>query len=403
MTVRLPRPIALLIIFGACSLVGAVTAYAQIPASEFRRILKETAALTADELSALDNAEVVAKSLPTVEKQELSAVGIVRITGVPAISMTTFRESLYPKSGDTVTAAGKFSSPPAISDLQSLELEDDTLEELKKCTVGKCDLNMPAQIIRRFETEIDWNAPDHRAAATRLFREMLLAFAVDYLTSGDDGLGRYDNRRKPVHLRESHRSLLKNALFIDELVPEFAAYLRSFPAKELANVESSLHWSIVDFGLKPSITLSHSTAYTQAGAESQLFLASKQIYASRYLDSSLTLTMLLRVSNGDSIDTYLVLADRSRSDALEGPMGGLARGVVRRESLDRLRDFLEKAQIRILTPVRFGPTPSGEESERGGVDSGIRWSWISFAAILVTSGLVALFFWRRRRDRTARL
>jgi hypothetical protein len=302
-----------------------------------------------EELSALERGEPVVRSLETKEKQELAAIGVVRISNLPPISMNAFRDSLSQKRADEKIAGGRFSDPPMADDLRDLELEPDTIAQLQKCTVGKCDLNLPAQMIKRFEEEVNWNSPDADAVASRLMRDMLLGYVRGYTSRGDTALGRYDNRRTSVDLEAAHRSLLSSSVLIRDLAPEFVDYLAKFPFAKLENVDSAMSWSVIDFGLKPSITLSHSAAYTKRTADDErLFLASKQIYSSRYLDSSLTFTLLLRVPSAYGVDTYLIFSDRSRSDALDGPLGGIARDVVRKESLERIRTLLDKAHLRLL-------------------------------------------------------
>jgi hypothetical protein len=337
----------------------------QVPERKFRKMLGLDT-WTPEEVTALANGDVVVRHHATAEKQDLSTTGILMIKGLPAISMEKFRESLSQKGGESMKGGGQFSDPPTFDDLMNLELDKDSIEQLRKCTVGNCDLNLSANMIERFAKEIDWNAGDAGQRATNLFQEMLVTFVQNYLGRGIDGLGTFDNRRKTVDLKAAHTSLISNSLFIREIHPNFLQYLEDFPADTLANVQSSMHWSIVDFGLKPSITVSHSAVHTEVtGNEQQHFVASRQIYASRYLDSSLTFSVLLRVSDQNGITTYLVFSDRSRSDALEGPLGGFARGVVQKESAARIKSLLDKVHLRLLYLSR----PNETHSTSGAQDS----------------------------------
>jgi hypothetical protein len=354
---------------------------------------------SAAEQSSLDRGEIVVRSLPTKEKQELAAIGILRITNLPQISMSAFRESLSLRRNDEKIAGGAFSSPPTPNDLSDLALEKGTVAQLQKCVVGKCDLNMPAQMIKRFQSEIDWDSPDAGKAASRLMREMLLTHVENYVAHGDEALGQYDNRRTSVDLAGSHRLLLSTSILVRDIAPEFIDYLMKFPDAKLDNVESKMTWSLVDFGLKPSITLSHTAAYSQQSGDSeQLILASKQIYSSRYLDSSLTFTLLLRVTTATGVDSYLIFSDRSRSDALDGPFGGFARDVVSRESLERIRALLDKAHLKLLA---VGKAATG--AERGSAEmeesSPSPWQWvlqnrITAATLLAFVLLVLYALWR---------
>jgi hypothetical protein len=369
----------------------------QIADKDFRRMIGADA-FTPDEKAAIEKGEVVVRSLDSKEKLEIATIGILRIDGLPPMSMEQFRDSLSQRTSDSRKGGGRFGEPPTEADVADLELDADTIAQLKKCAIGKCDLNLSAEMITRFQREIDWTSPRAEADATRLLKEMIVGYVQGYLERGDDSLGGYDNRRKPIDLAAAHRSLLATSPLISDLAPELIEYMQNFPRGGLENSVSNLHWSIVDFGLKPSITISHAVAYTQVrGGHDQHIVASKQIYSSRYLDSSLTFTALLRVESDKGIDTYLVFLDRSRSDALDGPLGKFARRIVRNEAANRIGSLLDKAHVRLLAMNR-PPAQTGDDS---GQDYG---SWAGafsdrrvVIAIVGLVFVVAFLFWRRRK------
>ncbi len=321
-------------------------------------------AWTAGEQASLENGDVVVRSIETKEKQEIASIGVFRLKGAPPVLMQTFREAFSQKGTTSVRAGGRFRDEPAMEDVRNLDLEPGAVEQLRKCTVGNCDLNLSAEMIGRFQKEIDWSSADAGSHAAKLIREMLVEYASGYLTRGDPALGEYRNRRKAVDLTASHRALLADSTIIKQLSPEFADFLARFPAGSLAGIENSLHWAVVDLGLKPSITLSHSAAYVQLrGKEEQFFVSAKQIYASRYLDSSLSFTVLLRVESEGGIDSYVVFLDRSRSDVLDGPIGRAARGVTQREINARIKALLERAQLRLIAESKPTDRAVDEPSE----------------------------------------
>ena len=372
---------------------------AQLRETDLRKLIA-AGTWSPDELKALENGDVVVRSLQTGMKQELASIGILRIKNLPPVSMDKLRESLSQRGSDEKKTGGQFSEPPTLDDLRPLELETDAIDQLQKCSVGRCDLNLSAKMISRFGREIDWTSSNARSDATRLIAEMLVDYVREYAARGDGALGTYDNRRKTVDLSASHRSLLSSSSLIRDLAPEFIEYLEKFPRKRLENVTSSMHWSVIDFGLKPSITISHSAAYTQKRGESeQLFVASKQIYSSRYLDSSLTFTMLLRVVTDAGVDSYLVFVDRSRSDALDGPLGGFARDIVQKEALGRIETLLSKAHLRLLT-VQGAETKATADSPEG---SSVRWiAALRRRSVVITiAGVIVavafLLLWNQRR------
>jgi hypothetical protein len=370
-----------------------VPAVGQIAEPAFRQLIG-VSAWTSDELKAIDAGEAVVRSIETGNKQEIATLAVMRLPGLADVSMQAFRQSLSQKRSDSVKAGGRFSEPAMVTDLSDLVLDDAAIRELEECSVRRCDLNLSGKMIARFR-EIDWNSPDAKERAENLFREMLVDHVSRYRISGDRSLGTYDNRRETVDLSASHRALLSNSLLVDQLAPEFIRYLRDYPAAELENVENSIGWSVVDFGLKPSITVSHQTAYTQTnGSAQQLYLASKQIFSSRYLDSSLAFTMLLRVAAGNAADTYLVFVDRSRSDVLKGALGGFARKMVAQKASDRAAAYCKETRLRLLAAVNVRTAESSSTQTDDavfGINKGV------FLLLLAAAAAIAAFWFRKRR------
>ena len=377
--------------------VFAAHPHMQIRSDTFRDLLSGEG-LTPDELTALDNREVVVKSLTTADKQEIATVAVVRMRDLPPVGMNTFRESLSQRKADALKAGGKFSDPPTLEDIRSVELDEDTFEELKECRTSDCDIHLTTAMIKRFQTELDWNTPEHRSVVTRLFLETLIGRVRDYIAAGDAGLGQHDNRRQPMDLAASHRRLLADLSFFKDLAPEFADYFRDFPNRELPGAEGDFYWSIIDFGLKPERYPLALLAYERSEPSgSQMFVVSKQIYASRYVDASLTVSMLLRVAGTDQTDTYMIVTDRSRSDALEGPLGGLARKIVRREAEERLKDLVSRAELRLIAATRPS-TPVGS-NDRGITETVVEQARRPVVLAIVALLLVAASFFLLRRGR----
>lgn len=331
-----------------------------------------------------EKGDPVVLSLPTDDKQEVSTVGIVRVSELPGVAMEVFRRSLSPKSEENLRTGGKFSRPPVATDLKDLVLDEDTITELRSCTIGRCDLNLSSAAIKRFES-IDWESPSVNQDVTQIIREILVDYASRYSTAGISSLGTYDNRRKAVNLTASHVTLVQNFGPVKKLAPELRDYVANYPGATPPGVQDTLRWSVVDFGLKPSITLIHTVSYTQASTGSeQLFIVSRQFYSSRYLDSSLSFTMLLRPSD-DPGAAYLIFLDRSRSDVFSGPFGGLARRAVQKEAQQRVRSMLETAHIRLLGYTR----PDIGDREISNSDSQRWWLLMIFVVALAVVVLIA--------------
>lgn len=167
------------------------------------------------------------------------------------------------------------------------------------------------------------------------------------------------------------------------------------------DVQDGFSWSIVDFGLKPMVTLTHSVAHSFTDANGpQRVLAAKQFYANHYLDSSMAFTFLLRFNGPDGPETYLIFTDRSRSDALDGLLGDFTRKVVTNEAFERVENILRTAQSRLESPPAPEPA-SAPESETGAFDRLKKWAQEPFVilATLVITAIVVFRLVRMRPDR----
>lgn len=359
----------------------------QSTADKLRSQLVRYADLSEAEVAAMEKGEIVVKRVKTAEDQDVAIFGMVKIAERRPITMAEFRESFSQRGNKEMEGKGRFSDPPNISDLATLELEDRDFDELRRCRIGDCDINMSAKWIGRFSTEIDWNKADHRPKATELFRSMMLEYASEYSSKGAFSLSKNVNRREPLDLSEAHRELLKELPLLDDFGRGLRQYLYEFPAGTLSGVRNELHWSAVDFGLNPTVTLTHAVAFTNgiAGNDSH-FVLTRQFYSTRYLDASISLTALLRIPNGEAVESYIVFTDRSRSDALGGVLGGVARTAVEAEAVDRVRRLLETSSARLAKP----------EAEQRQVDVVVEaepqsWAgWLRSNWLLATSAMLVL-------------
>ena len=145
----------MLLVVAVCALFAAVPVMAQTSAAEFRKFLTDKAAFADQDLEILDKGEIVIKMLPVADKQEIAVFGIVRVNVPGELGLSAFAESLSQRKDSSFKGGGKFSSPPVAADLKDLKNEDRDFQEMQKCVVGKCDLNLSAEMIRRLQAEVD--------------------------------------------------------------------------------------------------------------------------------------------------------------------------------------------------------------------------------------------------------
>lgn len=392
----------------ALTLTCAATCAAQTPAEQSRDAILKSAPLTADELSAIERGEAVVKLLPLTDKREVAFCGVTRLRGEPAAMLAAFEESLTRSNNKVIIGGGKFSTSPSPEDLQSLWLDRRDVDEMKRCAEDDCHMKLSAAMLERLRSEVDWSTPGYGLRATRLYRQMLADYARDYLARGDEALVEYGVRAGESSQAEEQRVLLDALPFVGDSAPEFAAYLRSFPRAEQSGVENTLHWSKIKFGFKPVIVVSHTATYTRVrDGDTQILVATKQLYANHYLDSSMSLTLLLSApAAGGAPDTYLLYVNRSRADVFDGLLAGVKRRVIENGVTEGLRAILRQTKLTVETrPVN--PTDSvARAGEDAAALSGLRSprllkvvGYVSLSLSLV-AGLLLL--WLRKRDLKAR-
>lgn len=387
--------------------LGAVPSLAQTSADSLRKVLREQAAFTTDDTSALEGGQIVAKLLPVKNTREVAVCGIVKLKVPPAVFLQFTRDNVARLNNRAILQIGRFSSPPTIEDLQPLTLENRDIEDMKRCTVGDCDLKMSAAMIERLHNEVNWDAPDYRVQATLLFRQMLLDYVRDYLARGEAALMEYNDRTQGLRLDEEQRSLLDASIYFNQFAPEFTKYLRSFPRPELAGVENALFWSKLKFGLKPVVTITHVVIYARkANTAPQVVVASKQIYAAHYFDSSLAMSAFISVpTTGATSDSYLLYTNRSRADALGGLFSGLKRSIVESEAMGSMQSILQEQKLKLeaISLAQSGsPAGAGPETIMPASRSWEEWRFAGihlFWWLLLIIAIIVLFWLVKRRSR----
>jgi hypothetical protein len=133
------------------------------------------------------------------------------------------------------------------------------------------------------------------------------------------------------------------------------AYLEQYPRNRPSGAEDFFYWSMVDFGLKPTVRLNHVIIYPLAARPSGVshVIAIKQLWASHYFQTALELRYLVDDERrADRPGFYLLSITRSRIDGTSGLTGALLRTVINRRSRTGVRSYLEhlKRQVERTPP-----------------------------------------------------
>ncbi len=171
-----------------------------------------------------------------------------------------------------------------------------------------------------------------------------------YQAEGNAALGHYDDGDEPLPVAEQFRALLTSGNQLPVPVPGLMAYLDEYPRGRPADAEDFFYWSVVDFGLKPTLRVNHVIVYSLAASPSGVayVIAIKQLYASHYFHTTLELRFLVDDDSRTSgPGFYLLSITRSRSDGMTGLKGSLLRPIISRRSRNAVRGYLEHVKRQV--------------------------------------------------------
>src|SRR3990172_4354398 len=116
-------PTIRLISLAAVILSCTGTSQAQASVDELGKFLRDRAAFSQDDFSALRKGEIIVKRLGVIDKREVAVIGAVRVQASAELVLQAFRASMRQANNNSLLAVGKFSSVPNLDDLQNLKLD----------------------------------------------------------------------------------------------------------------------------------------------------------------------------------------------------------------------------------------------------------------------------------------
>jgi hypothetical protein len=302
-------------------------------------VLRPFVRATDVELRRLEHGSVLTKTLETPDGKEVTTFGAIRVACTAEVFAERIRDIEKFKASEYVLQIGRFQAQPSPADLAGLTLEPGDREAMRVCKAGACGLRLPLAAMDKFRTSIPWGTPAEADAAAAAMRQFLADEARTYLAGGSTALPDYADRAGTTPREAAFRGLLRPSEFKAEAQPELFRWLDEFPRMTVDGADSFLYWSREKFGLKPTISISHSVILRRNGA---VVFGSKQVYASHYFEASLGMAVFIPVP--DASYGYVTYLNRSRVDTLRGILAPIARMVAAR----RARDGLD----RMLTGVK---------------------------------------------------
>jgi hypothetical protein len=307
----------------------------------FTKVLK----LSAAERKLLLSGAPLAKNLPADPGKEVAVFGAIWINAPIARYLAALQDIENFEKGAGFRATKKISEPARIQDFAELVLPDDDVQDLRSCKIGDCELKVSGEALVRLQKEIDWTKPDAKAQVERLVRAMAVDYVNAYREGGNSRLAVYRDGSNPTFVANEFRELVTGMPELAEYLPDMRQYLLDYPKAAARPTTSFIYWQEAEFGLKPTIRLSH--VAIQESQEATI-VASKQLYSSHYFWTALELRALIPDRSRGS-GFWFVNVNRSRSDGLTGFVGRLIRGKVREGARNGLESALTGARKKLET------------------------------------------------------
>lgn len=237
---------------------------------------------------------IVVRMLPSNNPAEFAVCGAARLSVPPDFVAAQYQHPETFEKGSDVEQVGRFGFPPRAGDLKGLGFEPDDISALKDCSPGNCAVKISARDMKRFRSEVRWDAPGSSGRALRLMRELLAARARSYLAGGDDSMGVCDDQGYRLDRGIEFRKLLHETPSLVRDEPGLEEFLERFPKKTESTPVQFLYWQKQNLeDAKPVISLNQAVVSLPATDSSRTFLVTKQIYADHFFEGSLTQIQLV--------------------------------------------------------------------------------------------------------------
>jgi len=337
---------AILIVPCAAALVVAVGAAQPTPGEGdpfafFRPLLTVSSA----DRQRIDRGEVLARILPGRDG-EVAVFAATRLNADPDVLARWTHAIESFKKGPFVLAIRRFSTPPVLSDLDDLTLDEGDLEGMRRCRSGDCSVKLTAQEIQALRVVMSAAGSDWKTAAQQEFKRLLLERLSRFSAEGIEGLSPYVDHSEPTLPRDVLAGILERSPHLRMHLPLVTDGLARFPKATLPATESFMYWSKERYGTGKAViavTQVHITRPTGPSLPAIVVLG-QELFASHYRDGSLGTSFV--VSAGEQ-GYYLVYVNRSRVDVLGGFFGGLKRNLIEGRLGNEVKTAVETVRKRL--------------------------------------------------------
>jgi hypothetical protein len=319
--------LAVVIVVGVAGPQSVATAQrtrASLP-QRLESYLTTVAVPTAAERQRLMKGAPITKLLDADPSKEVAVFGAIWINAPIRRYVDAVKDIESFERGGGFLVTKRISKPPRLEDFAELHLPAEDIADLRTCRIGDCNVKLSARDLQRFRTEVDWSASNAGAAADALMRRLALDYATGYLEGGNERLAVYRDDARPTFVAQEFRAMVERMPELTSYMPDLRDYLLDYPKLTLPGSTSFLYWQKAEFGLRPTIRISHLTIRE---SPDNTVVASKMLYASHYFWTGLELRVLLP-DPARGTGFWFVFIDRSLADGLSGFTGIFVRRRVR--------------------------------------------------------------------------
>lgn len=309
-----------------------------------RAYLQERMGFSSEHLRDIARGRAVARVLDADHGEDVSIVGAVRIGAPASWILTRLRDITTFERGQAIIDIVNFSTPPRLSDLDRLVLDEGDITALRTCRPERCDVQLPATLMDRFRESVPWRSPEASARANLLARQVLFEWLETYRAGGLHALGSFDDHGQR-RLDEEFAHIVSPGDFPVPL-PGFVSMMKDYPKNGLDGIEEAFYWSKFDFGLRPTIRLNHMLLMVTPHQPQGLLAvaATKQLYASHYFTTALELRFVVDDPSRPGYGFYLLYMTKSRVPSLTGFFSSLVRRIIKGRARGAMERHLESTR-----------------------------------------------------------
>lgn len=252
--------------------------------------------------------------------------------------------------GARVPRSGTFGHPSSLDDVAGMVLSADNLRAVRSCRPADCDIKLSSSEMTRLQQRLHAAGELWQQAAHQEFRAIVLNRIEAYRRGGLSGLPAPHDQEVPTDLQAVFAGLLASTPALARHAPAIARYVEQYPSAPLPpRAHEVQYWLETSETPKPTIQAVHAVIQRQTdGGPIEVLVVSRQIFATHYVNGSLSISGLLR-DPVDPAQRYLVYVNRSAIDGLAGFLSGLRRYIIERRirgaargAFEHLRAALER-------------------------------------------------------------